>query len=97
MTNQYQELIDAFEYKLRKVISEYKSLQAQNKQLKAELTQEHENLMKAHSEILELRKKNDHLSIAVQFGGSTDKKDHAKKQIDKLVREIDQCLALIDE
>jgi uncharacterized phage infection (PIP) family protein YhgE len=97
MTNQYQELIDAFEYKLRKVISEYKSLQAQNKQLKADLIQEHENLMKAHSEILELRKKNDHLSIAVQFGGQTEKKDQAKKQIDKLVREIDQCLALIDE
>jgi len=97
MTNRYEELINAFEKKLRKLISEYQSLQIQNSQLKSDLAIEHENLMKAHSEILELRRKNDHLFLANQLGGSGDGRAEAKKQIDKMVREIDQCLALLDE
>lgn len=57
MTNRYEELINAFEKKLRKLISEYESLQIQNNRLQAELAQKHENLIIAHGEILELRKK----------------------------------------
>ncbi|MDO9635051.1 MAG: hypothetical protein Q7J05_08465 [Paludibacter sp.] len=97
MTNRYEELINAFEKKLRKLISEYQSLQTQNKKLKAELDQKHENLITAHGEIIELRKKNDHLFLANQLGGSGEGRAEAKKQIDKMVREIDQCLALLDE
>lgn len=97
MTNRHEELINAFEIKLRKLISEYQSLKARNEKLKADFDKEHENLMKAHSEILELRKKNDHLTFASQFGGSTEGRAEAKKQIDRMVREIDQCLALLDE
>jgi len=97
MTNRYEELINAFEIKLRKLISEYQSLQAQNNKLQVELAQKHESLISAHGEILELRKKNDHLSLANELGGSGENRTEAKKQIDKLVREIDQCLALIDE
>lgn len=97
MTNRYEELISAFEKKLRKLISEYQSLQTQNKKLKAELDQKHENLITAHGEIIELRKKNDHLFLANQLGGSGEGRAEAKKQIDKMVREIDQCLALLDE
>jgi hypothetical protein len=97
MTNRYEELISAFEKKLRKLISGYQSLQIQNAKLKADLEIEHENLMKAHGEILELRKKNDHLFLASQLGGSGEGRAEAKKQIDKMVREIDQCLALLDE
>lgn len=97
MTNRYEELINAFEKKLRKLISEYQSLQTQNNKLKAELAQKHEGLITAHGEILELRKKNEHLSLANQLSGSGEGRTEAKKQIDKMVREIDQCLALLDE
>lgn len=97
MTNRHEELINAFEHKLRKLISEYRLLQSQYKTLQADYKQEHENLIKAHGEILELRKQNDHLTLANQFGGSGEGRAEAKKQIDKMVREIDQCLALIKE
>jgi multidrug resistance efflux pump len=97
MTNRYEELINAFEIKLRKLISEYLSLQTQHNQLRAELAQKQESLITAHGEILELRKKNEHLSLANQLSGSGEGRAEAKKQIDRMVREIDQCLALIDE
>lgn len=97
MTNRYEELINAFEKKLRKLISEYQSLQTQNNKLQAELAQKHENLIIAHGEILELRKKNEHLSLANQLSVSGEGRAEAKKQIDRMVREIDQCLALLDD
>lgn len=97
MTNKYEELIYAFEKKLRKLISEYKSLQEQKSLLVAELDRKQTDLMEAHKEILELRKNYDHLRIANNLGGSELEKAESQKQIVKMVREIDKCLALLDE
>lgn len=97
MTNRYEELINAFEKRLRKLISEYKSLQEQNAALKAELDRKQTDLMHAYQEVLELRKNYDHLQIAKNLGGSEVEKAESKQRITKMVREIDKCLALLDE
>ena len=97
MTNRYEELIHAFEIKLRKLISEYKSLQIKNTQLKADLERKQTDLMLAHQEVLELRKNYDHLKIARNLGVSETEKTESKQKITKMVREIDKCLALLDE
>lgn len=97
MTNRYEELIHAFEIKLRKLMSEYVFLKEQNSLIKAELDRKQTDLMLAHQEILELRKNNDHLQIAKNLGGSEAEKAESRQQITKMVREIDKCLALLDE
>ncbi|MDR3652364.1 MAG: hypothetical protein P4L34_05260 [Paludibacter sp.] len=97
MTNRYEDLITAFEIKLRKLISEYKSLQVQNAQLKADLDRKQTDLMLAHQEVLELRKNYDHLQIAKNLGSTETEKAESRQQITKMVREIDKCLALLDE
>ncbi|MBP6635052.1 MAG: hypothetical protein KA177_04360 [Paludibacter sp.] len=97
MTNRYEELIDAFELKLRKLMSEYQSLQEQNAELKAELERKHTDLMHAHQDVLELRKSYDHLRIARNLGISQEDRNESKQRINKMVREIDKCLALLDE
>jgi len=98
MANKYEELIHAFETKLRKLISEYKSLQEQNNLLKADLDRKQTDLMEAHQEILELRKNCDHLQLAKNMlGGSEAEKAASKQKITQMVREIDKCLALLDE
>ena len=97
MTNRYEELINAFEKRLRKLISEYKLLQQQNALMKAELVRKQDDLMHAHQEILELRKNYDHLRIARNLGVTEEDKKSSKQRITKMVREIDKCLALLDE
>lgn len=97
MTNRYEELIDAFEFKLRKLMSEYQSLQDQNAELKAELNRKHTDLMMAHQEVLELRKNYDHLRIARNLGVTDEDRNESKQRINKMVREIDKCLALLNE
>ena len=97
MTNRYEELIDAFEFKLRKLMSEYRSLQDQNAELKAELNRKHTDLMMAHQEVLELRKNYDHLRIARNLGVTDEDRNESKQRINKMVREIDKCLTLLNE
>ncbi len=97
MTNRYEELINAFEIKLRKLISEYKLLQAQNARLKEDLDRKQNDLMHAHQEVLELRKNYDHLQLAKNLGSTEEEKQESKQKITKMVREIDKCLALLDE
>ena len=97
MTNRYEELINAFEAKLRRLISEYQSLQEQNSLLKSELVRKQDDLMIAHKEVLELRKNYDHLQIARNIAGSDTEKAESKRRIEKMVREIDKCIALLDE
>jgi len=53
--------------------------------------------MEAHKEILELRKNYDHLRMANNLSGSDAEKAESQKQIAKMVREIDKCIALLDE
>jgi len=97
MTNRYEELINAFEFKLRKLMSEYRSLQDQNAELKAELNRKHTDLMMAHQEVLELRKNYDHLRIARNLGVTDEDRNESKQRINKMVREIDKCLTLLNE
>jgi len=97
MTNRYEELIHAFELKLRKLISEYTFLKEENSLIKAELDRKQTDLMHAHQDILELRKNYDHLQIARNLGASETEKAESRQQISKMVREIDKCLALLDE
>ncbi len=97
MTNRYEELINAFEKRLRKLISEYRLLYEQNSILQAELDRKQTDLMRAHKEVLELRKNYDHLQIAKNLCGTESEKNDSKQRIGKMVREIDKCLALLDE
>jgi ABC-type sugar transport system ATPase subunit len=53
--------------------------------------------MHAHQDVLELRKNYDHLRIARNLGVSQEDRNESKQRINKMVREIDKCLALLDE
>lgn len=97
MTNKYDELIDAFEIKLRKLMEEYKGLQLQNATLKADLERKQDDLMHAHQEVLELRKSSNHLKIALSMTGSEQDRIESKQRINKMVGEIDKCLTLLND
>ena len=97
MTHNYEELIKGFELRLRALISGYRSLQEKNAILVSELERRQNDLMLAHREILELRQNYDHLRMARTLAATDEEKAESKKRIEKMVREIDKCLALLDE
>ena len=48
-------------------------------------------------ELIELKEKNNHLRVAAGLAANNEERDLAKQRINKLVREIDKCIALINE
>lgn len=97
MKNQYANLITEFESRLKKLISRHKALQSENETLKAELERKQEDLMKAHKEILDLRNEYTLLQTAMGMGGSEEEREKSRQHLNKLVREIDKCLALLND
>ena len=72
-------------------------MQEKNAILVSELERRQNDLMLAHREILELRQNYDHLRMARTLAATDEEKAESKKRIEKMVREIDKCLALLDE
>jgi len=97
MTNNYEELISSFENKLQKLISEYESLKNQNAFLQAELDRKENEVKHAHKKELEIQESYDHLRMARYLNVSPKEQKISKQYINKLVREIDKCLALLNE
>jgi len=97
MTNSYEELISSFESKLERLISEYESLKSQNALLQAELNRKENEVKHAHKKELEIQENYDHLRMARYLNVSPKERKISKQYINKLVREIDKCLALLDE
>mgnify|MGYP001199884809 CR=1 FL=1 len=97
MANIYEGLSNAFETKLRKLISDYMSLKNENSVLKSEIERKQSDLMLAHQEILALRKSQEDLRIAQSLGQTEEERNESKQRLNQMVQEIDKCLALLDE
>jgi len=100
MTNNYDELISSFEDKLRELISEYESLKNENASLDAKLSELSAKLSEKEHELSESKENYNHLRMAKSLNLlnlSPRERKISKQYIDKLVREIDKCLALLDE
>lgn len=97
MENRYANLISEFELRLKKLISEYNVLHKENDTLKAELRRKQEDLMTAHKDILDLRNDYKILQTTMGLGGSEDERKNSRQHLDKIVREIDKCLMLLND
>ena len=53
--------------------------------------------MEAHKEILDLQKEYKLLQTANGLGGSDENRRNSRQHLNKIVREIDKCLALLSE
>lgn len=97
MENRYKNLILEFETNVKKLIAERNALLKENKTLKAEAARKQDELMQAHKEILDLREECTLLETAGGLSGSAESRETSKKHLSNIVREIDKCLALLNE
>ncbi len=97
MENRYKNLIQEFEDNVKRLIKERNMLLEENETLKADVQHKQEELMQAHKEILDLRKECSLLKTASGLGGSAESRENSKQHLNKIVREIDKCLALLNE
>jgi FtsZ-binding cell division protein ZapB len=91
------EIVDSLQSKLTRLLSKYELLQIENQQL----------LEKSEKLVLEVKEKQESIStiedryeslrIANAIVGSKEDKHTTKLKINTLIREIDKCIAQLDE
>ncbi|WP_159519345.1 hypothetical protein [Sunxiuqinia indica] len=96
MTEKDQYLIDEFKTRLRLLIGKQNRLKDENKQLRDQLKGMQDELDVVRNENEILVKKYENLKLAKIFSASDDEKQDAKQVINKIVREIDKCIAQLN-
>ena len=97
MTDQEKNLLINFEFKVKQIIAKHEALKQEKGQLlgKIEDLEESINQLRKENQILEQKYEN--LKLAKMLIVSDDDNKDAKNRIQKLVREIDKCIALLNQ
>jgi hypothetical protein len=97
MTDEHAQLIAALEDKIQRIISLYESEKKEKQALIEEYERKKAELMHAHKSILELQDKYEHLKMARVLSLSKEEQKASRNRLSKLVREIDKCIALVNQ
>jgi hypothetical protein len=91
--------MDAFaiEKKLDRLIRQYIELKKQNEKLVIDYQNIIKKLDVLENENINLKEKNKLLKLSANLGSSSEIRDEARKEIKKIVREIDKCLVLLNQ
>ncbi|HSO86220.1 MAG TPA: hypothetical protein VLQ91_06695 [Draconibacterium sp.] len=97
MTEEEQVLLNNLKINIQQFFNEFANVENEKKALEKnvlDLKHEIELLKKEKSE---LGKKNEQLRLATHILSGVDENREAKQKINKLVREIDKCIALLNK
>ena len=91
------EIVESLEKKLFKLFEKTDNLEKNIQDLKQDLANATQNILKKSQEIVELNKKYEALKISNSLLGSDENKRDTKLKINSLVREIDYCIAQLSD
>ncbi|MDR3220081.1 MAG: hypothetical protein LBU22_14110 [Dysgonamonadaceae bacterium] len=97
MTEDQLKIAANFEARVRQLIFLCDSLRAENVELKSRLALQKASNDSLTEKIRQLNKKYDTLKMARIISGGRDDLEDAKDRISKLVREVNKCIALLNE
>ena len=96
MTEQDQVLLDEFKTKFRLLIRKHDRLKEDNKQLQDQLQTLKKEMVSLQEENEMLVKKYENIKLAKAFTASQVEQQSAKQKLNKIVREIDKCIAQLN-
>jgi hypothetical protein len=97
MTEEQYKLLGAFEARVRQVVFLCDDLKAKNEVLRMQLNKLDESYNTLLDENKMLKNKYDILKMAKMMSVKQDDFKSAKNRLSKLVREVDKCIALLNE
>ncbi len=95
--NNVLEIVDSLQSKLNRLLSKYELLQIENQQLLEKSERLVQEVHERQESISTIENKYDSLKIANAIVGSKEDKHSTKLKINTLIREIDKCIAQLDE
>ncbi len=87
--------LKTIQLKLQQVLKQYQHLQKENAQLKKELEQSQQKNAEKNDQLETLQQQVDVLKLGVR-GWSENEKVELEKRIDVYLKEIDKCIALLN-
>ncbi len=97
MTEEQRQLLKGLQENIERLKSLYEDEKAKNQALVNELEREKKELMFAHKNLLDLQAKYDNLVTKGLLSVTEEERQKAKYRLTKMVREIDKCLALLNQ
>ena len=96
MEVEQKDIVFTLKDKVKKLLSLYNNLKAENTELKKQVEENKLQLKNKESEIEFLKNKYNKLKLAKSLLASTGDSHDAKIKINRIVREIDKCIALLN-
>ncbi len=98
MDLEHQKLTTQLQSKVEGLISLYKSEREKNAELLKKLAEYQLSLSSSNEEIKELKSKYENLRLAGALIAEADRNPaEARQRLNKIIREIDQCIALLNK
>ncbi len=95
--NHQEEIINQLKGKVREIVAGYEKLKLDNDRLTKENKSLTEIVKSNQKEILNFEKKFETLKVAKTVVMSAEDKHEARLKVNRIVREIDKCIALLNK
>lgn len=89
-------MIDKLKERIQQLIAAYESERAERIRLESELDRSESQNAEYQKQITELERTIDNLKLADAFKAGNADNTEARKKIDKLIKEIDKCITLME-
>jgi chromosome segregation ATPase len=89
-------MIEKLRQRIQQLISAYETERQERKRLESELEKSSMQNMAYREQILELERTIDNLKLADAFKSGNADNTEARKKIDRLIKEIDRCITLME-
>ena len=97
MTDEEQLLLNNLKINVQQVFQEYAIAENEKKALEQKVLTLKDEIELLKKEITEISKKNEQLRLATHLLSGVDENREARQKINKLIREIDKCIALLNK
>ena len=97
MAHEYEDIIVNLRNNLKKIINLYEEEKEKNTELSTKIGELNKSIEKLTTENKELEQKYENNKIASAFITATGDNHDAKIKVNRIVREIDKCIALLNK
>ncbi len=95
--NNFLERVGLLSEQLERLIQEYQQIKFENAKFREELVVLKRELEKRDQKIVEMAKAIDGMQVAAALSGDDTRRQNAKAEVNRMLREIDQCLDLLND
>ena len=88
------QILDDFSRNVRLLLERYEALQRENAALREDIERQRQELIRTHSELVDLQQKNRRLSVANAMS-SAENSEEATKRLNALIAQVERAIAAL--